>query len=140
MTTQEPEAPRIAVPEDDSEDVVLKRIMSATEEVPFYRSLYQNVKDLIRPPKLPPLVLTSKPVEVKDIWGFYGGQEKRAGVSSLMIHGGVIALLIILGTNRHVQQAVHNAVTLVAPDLNVYKPAPPKRDTMGGGGGGGDRS
>lgn len=140
MTTQEPEAPRIAVPEDESEDIVLKRILAATTEVPFYRSLYQNIKELIHPPKLPPLVLTSTPVEVKDIWGFYGGQEKRAGAMSLAIHAGVIGLLLILGMNKRVQEVVKQQITLIAPDLAPYKPTPTKKSLMGGGGGGGDRS
>lgn len=124
----------------DDPDVHLSRLLAPETEVPWYRSIYQNVKELIHPPKLPPLEVTSKPVDVKDIWGFYGGQEKRAGVTSLLIHTGVIALLLILGTNRRVQEAVRQQITLIAPDLAPYKPSPPKKENMGGGGGGGDRS
>lgn len=127
------------MPEDP--DIHLARLLAPTEmETPWYKSLIQDIKELIHPPKLPPLEVTSKPVEVKDIWGFYGGQEKRAGVTSVLIHGGVIALLFILGTNKHVQQVVKESVTLIAPDLAPYKPTPPKKTVMGGGGGGGDRS
>ncbi len=36
-------------------------------EDPWYRTLIQSVKDLVNPPKLPPLELTSKPVEVADL-------------------------------------------------------------------------
>lgn len=39
-------------------------------EIPWFKSLYQNFHDLIKPEKLPPLELTSKPVAVKDIWVF----------------------------------------------------------------------
>src|SRR5271166_5892723 len=31
-------------------------------------SLWQNLRDMISPPKLPPLNVTSKPVPVKEIW------------------------------------------------------------------------
>ncbi len=139
MTTQEPEAPRATSPADDP-DVHLQRILAASVEVPWYRSLIQNIKEIIHPPKLPPLEITSKPVEVKDIWGFYGGQEKRAGLMSVGIHVGVVALLLIIGTNKKVQEVVKQQITLIAPDIAPYKPTPAKKDTMGGGGGGGDRS
>src|ERR1051326_1105501 len=129
----------IMMPQDP--DIHLARLLSPKDmEMPWYRSLIVSVKELIHPPKLPPLEVTSKPVEVKDIWGFYGGQEKRAGATSLLIHCGVIALLVIIGTNRHVQEIVRQQTTLMAPDLAPYKPTMPKKQDMGGGGGGGDRS
>lgn len=108
-------------------------------EEPFYRSFVRNIREFVHPPKLPPLELTSQPVAVKDIWGFYGGQEKRAGVTSILIHGVVVALLLFLGTNKAVQQAVKQQIELIAPDLAPYKPSP-KPAAMHGGGGGGDRS
>jgi periplasmic protein TonB len=120
-------------------DIHLDRLLAADVEEPFFRSLIRNVKELIRPPKLPPLEVTSKPVPVKDIWGFYGGQEKRAGISSVAIHAGVIGLLFILSTNKTIQKVVKDQISLIAPDLSPYKPTVKKND-MGGGGGGGDRS
>jgi TonB family protein len=85
------------------------------------------------------LVLTSKPVAVREIWGFYGGQGKRAGMTSFLVHVGVIALLFLLGTNKVVQQVVKKQIDLIAPDIAPYKPTV-KKDAMHGGGGGGDRS
>lgn len=123
----------------DDADKHLQRLLAGDVEEPFFRSLYRNVKELIHPPKLPPLVLTSKPVPVKDIWGFYGGQKKQAGVSSVLIHVTVIGLLFVISTNKAVQKAVKEQIALIAPDLSPYKPTP-KKDQMGGGGGGGDRS
>jgi len=126
-------------PQGDSDpDIHLKRLLAAEEE-PFYKSFFRNVKEAIRPPKLPPLEVTSKPVPVKEIWGFYGGKEKQAGVTSLLIHVAVVGLLLIIGTNPMVQQAIKEQVSLIAPDIAPYKAAP-KKDLMGGGGGGGDRS
>jgi protein TonB len=108
-------------------------------EEPFFRSLTRNIKEFIHPPKLPPLELTSKPVAVKEIWGFYGGQGRRAGMTSFLVHVGVIALLFLLGTNKVVQQVVKQQIDLIAPDIAPYKPTI-KKDAMHGGGGGGDRS
>ncbi|HVT92727.1 MAG TPA: TonB family protein [Bryobacteraceae bacterium] len=139
MTPQELEAPQSTAPADDP-DVHLQRLLAASEGIPWYKSLVQNVKEIIHPKKLPPLELTSTPVPVKEIWGFYGGQEKRAGLMSMLIHGGAVALLLLIGTNDKVQQVVKDQITLIAPDLKPYIPAAQKKNVMGGGGGGGDRS
>jgi TonB family protein len=99
------------------------------------------MKELIHPPKLPPLEVTSKPVPVEELWGLTAGHEKTAGLSSLLIHAAVIALVLLVGTNKTVQQAVKDRVTLLAPDISPYMPKnPPSKQAMGGGGGGGDRS
>jgi protein TonB len=125
-------------PGDLHADLHLERLLAANEE-PFYRTFLRDIKEFLHPPKLPPLELTSKPVPVKEIWGFYGGQEKRAGLSSMAIHVTVLGLLFLIGTNKAVQKAVQEQIQLIAPDLAPYK-ATPKKDPMGGGGGGGDRS
>jgi periplasmic protein TonB len=126
-------------PQSDQEaDLHLERLLAADEE-PFYRTFWKDLKEFLHPPKLPPLEVTSKPVPVKEIWGFYGGQEKRAGLSSMAIHVAVLGLLFLIGTNKAVQQVVKQQIDLIAPDLSPYKPTV-KKDNMGGGGGGGDRS
>ena len=75
-----------------------------------------SINELIHPKKLPPLELTSKPVPVEELWGFYGGQEKKAGLMSVLIHVGVVVLLVVVGSNPTVQQIVKEQVTLIAPD------------------------
>jgi len=111
------------------------------EQPPWYQSLVQSIRETISPPKLPPLELTSKPVAVKEIWGFYGGYKKRAGAYSLLIHSSVVVLLFALATNKAVQQAVKaTAVNLIAPDIEPYNPQKATADRSHGGGGGGDRS
>lgn len=123
-------------------DIHLQRLLVVETTIPWYKSAIQNIKDLINPPKLPPLEVTSKPVAVKDIWGLTGGGEKRAGMTSFLIHVTVVGLLFALGTNKAVQQKVKDTVALVAPvDLAPFKPdVKPAAKSMGGGGGGGDRS
>src|SRR5579862_1866398 len=110
-------------------------------ETPWFKTVFKSIKEAIRPPKPPQLELTSQPVEVKDIWGFYGGHEKRAGLTSLIVHVCIIALIVFISTIKPVREAAKQMMTSIfAPDLKDYKPAPKKKDNMGGGGGGGDRS
>ncbi len=116
----------------DNSDLHLERLLQP--EQPWYKSLLTNIKEAIHPPKLPPLEVTSKPVPVEELWGAYAGNESKAGISSLLIHVGVIALILFIGSLKTVQKAVTKVVDLVAPDLSIYKPAPNK--PQGGGGGG----
>src|SRR5258708_25157300 len=80
----------------DDADIHLQRLLLAPDfEQPWYRSIVQDVKDLIHPKKLPPLVLTSKPVPVEELWGAYGGEGKKAGVFSGVIHVGGDGLVFV---------------------------------------------
>ena len=112
----------------------------STLEQPLWESLFQNLNDLFFPKKLPPLVLTSKPLPVKDIWGFYN-YKKNGLLGSTVLH--VLVLATILGLTilgRRVVQQIQKpraTVTLVAPD-DIPR-LPPSRTQAGGGGGGGDR-
>ena len=119
----------------------LSRLLVNEVEEPWYRSLIQNIKDTINPPKLPPLEVTSKPVAVKDIWGLYG-RDKKAFFASTGFQIGVVALLFTVFSTKVVQDQVKQVATLVMPaDIDPYTPKmAPKKQTMGGGGGGGDRS
>jgi len=122
-------------------DEHLARLLADDASKPWFTTIAHDIKEYFFPPQLPPLEVTSKPVPVKDIWGFSGGKGKQAGLSSALIHGTFIALAVLLGTNQTVQQKVKESVTLIAPDLAPYTPsAKPKAQQMGGGGGGGDRS
>ena len=119
----------------------LSRLLVSQVEEPWYHSFYQNLKETFNPPKLPPLVLTSKPVAVKEIWGLYGRQRK----SFMMSTGfqiGVVVILFTVFSSKPVQNAVKATMTLIMPtDVDPYTPkAAPKKQAMGGGGGGGDRS
>lgn len=122
----------------DDADIHLQRLL-APPETPWYRTIGPAIKELINPPKLPPLEITSTPVEVKDQWGMYGGNKTRAGISSVLIHVGTIALLVFIGSLKPVQNFVQKEVaTIIAPNLKPYIPV--QKQTSGGGGGGGARS
>jgi len=110
-------------------------------EQPWWRTLRQSIHEWRHPEKLPPLRLTSRPVKVRDIWTD-SRPRKSARVSSLILHGGMIALLIWLSLlgKKVVEQKKVETVSLVAPDISAYLPMSNKKnDTIGGGGGGGDR-
>ncbi|MEP7355324.1 MAG: energy transducer TonB [Acidobacteriota bacterium] len=109
---------------------------------PLYLALYDSIKEIIHPPPPPPpLVLTSKPYVSPSMRGLYGGNEWKAGAFGIAINATIIALLLLVGTNATIQQAIKDAVPLVAPILpRKPPPAPPKQQTAGGGGGGGAKT
>lgn len=113
----------------------------AKTSLPWYRTVFANAKDLFFPPQLPPLQVTSQPVQVKEMFA----RDEYRGKSQMMsvfVHVGLVALAFFLGTNKTVQNAVKQSVSLVAPpDIDPYMPKMAvKKQAMGGGGGGGDRS
>jgi periplasmic protein TonB len=63
----------------------------------------------------------------------YSGNETMAGLTSLLIHSAVIAMILLLGTLKPVQRMMKESVTLIAPSLKPYD----AEHHAGGGGGGG---
>ena len=116
----------------------LSRLLAQPDE-PWYKSLYENLRDTFNPPKLPPLELTSKPVPVKSIWGMYAPDGKNWGYSAVLL-GALLALVTFLSI-RVVQEAKKREVTsIIDPNLAPYLPEIKKNGQLAGGGGGGDRS
>jgi TonB family protein len=102
---------------------------------PTYRVFWRNLRDLISPPKLPPLKLTSKPVPVRPLWA-----KRREYSTAQMISVGVhvlIAVLILVPFARKIVQPTVQAyqVTDISPYLSKL---PPGKERAGGGGGGGE--
>jgi len=110
-----------------------------TLDDPIWKSLFRNVDDFFFPEKLPPLVLTSKPVPVRDIWGFYN-YKGRGAFGSTVIHVLGLAVIVagtMLGRKIITDIKPQQTVELIAPsDLPVLQPS---KSVSGGGGGGGDR-
>ena len=79
----------------------LSRLLAPSVEEPWFHSLYRTIQEIIHPPKLAPLVLTSKPVAVKEIWGLYG-KDKKSNVMSLAIHTSVVVLLFTVASSKAV--------------------------------------
>ena len=114
-------------------------LINQTLDEPLWKSLFRNIDDFFFPKKLPPLVLTSKPVPVRDIWGFYN-YKGRGVAGSTVIH--VLALALIITATYLGRKIVDVAkpkatVELIMPD--DVPPLPPSKTQSGGGGGGGDR-
>lgn len=103
----------------------------------WYSSLVTSIKEAIRSRELPPLRVTSRPLEVPSVWGFLGGHERAAGAMSVLIHCAVVATLFVVGSMKPVQKLMRETAVLIAPDLKPYLP---EKDTAQGGGGGGARS
>ena len=124
-------------------DVPSLNLLHEMEE-PMWKSLFRNVREALFPEKLPPLRLTSRPVNVREIWS--QGNRSKANAGSLIIHGlfigGIIAATILTASSpRTVKPEEH--VTLVAPPLTDYKPVmQPQvaKKALSGGGGGGEHA
>jgi TonB family protein len=107
---------------------------------PLWKSLFRGLDEFFFPKKLPPLKLESKPIPVKDIWGFYN-YKKNGALGSTAAHVVVIALIIggtILGRRivTKVEAKPQSTTQLIDPGDYALKPA---KTQAGGGGGGGDR-
>jgi len=127
-------------PRPDGEPELNLLLTRSSLEQPLWKSLFQNLDDYFFPKKQAPLVLTSKPIPVKDIWGFYD-YKKNGALYSTAVHImalGAIVGLTILGRHWVKQiQKPQEVVTLIAPD--DIPPLEPSKTQAGGGGGGGDR-
>ncbi len=66
MSEQLPDNPNPSVAQNDADDHLSHLMMPQTVNTPLYKGLIDGIRDLIHPPKLPPLEVTSKPGEVTD--------------------------------------------------------------------------
>lgn len=106
----------------------------------WHHSFWENLRDAIAPPKLPPLKVTSQPVKVRDIWS-KDENFGRAQALSITLHT-VLAVLLVIPLAHHIaqssQQTVKADVNVI--DISPYlAKLPPGKDRAGGGGGGGER-
>ncbi len=102
---------------------------------PIWKTIVNNIYDILYPKKLPPLVLTSKPIPVKDPMA-----EKRGPASSIVsvvTHALIILAIVaaVVWSHKKVKQNAAMQVTNV--DVPEYMPIAPNGPQMGGGGGGG---
>ena len=107
---------------------------------PLWKSLFRGLDEFFFPKKLPPLKLESKPIPVRDIWGFYN-YKKNGALGSTVAHVIVLGLIIggtVLGRRivTKVEAKAQTAVSLIDPGDYALKPG---KTQAGGGGGGGDR-
>jgi periplasmic protein TonB len=118
------------------DDHLNRMLVPQNTEIPWYKSLYQAIHEIVKPEKLPPLEVTSKPVAVKDIWGLYA-RDPKSRYYSIALHVSLFSLLMWGFTSPQVQTAIKRNLGLIDPNLKPYIPEKPKPQTMQGGGGGG---
>ena len=108
----------------------------AFEEKPLWVDLWESVRDVFFPVKLPPLQLTSTPIPVPDRMAVKTNPW-AIGISTTI--NGLILCIILFFVGRKVIEAVKPSLLDTNIDISDYNA--PKSDTKaGGGGGGGDRS
>jgi periplasmic protein TonB len=131
----QPERRQASPVEDDPLDHLLVHV-----DEPWYTSLVQQVREILHPPKLPPLQMTSAPAEVRSIWGDYR-YGRVSSLSSVLVHTIVVALLVIPFRHQIVQAVKTVPLYVNLTDISPYEAQlPPAAKKAGGGGGGGDHS
>lgn len=106
----------------------------AFEEKPVWTTLYENLRDVFFPVKLPPLQLTSTPIPVPDRMAVKANPW-AIGISSSF---NILLVLLAIWLGIH---AIHNivkpAVTATNIDVGDFDLKAPKAGIAAGGGGGG---
>jgi len=108
----------------------------AFKEEPVWVGLWESIRDVFFPVKLPPLVLTSQPIPVPDRMAVKANPW-AVGISSTL-NIAVLLLFIWLGI-RAIRNYVNPPTQATNIDLSDYK-GPKAAKQAGGGGGGGDKS
>jgi TonB family protein len=104
------------------------------EEKSIWASLYESIRDVFFPRKLPPLQLTSTPIPVPD------RMAVRANPWAIGISTGVnvaILLVVLFFVGKKIIETVKTKELTTNIDVGVYTPQGPKGDAAHGGGGGG---
>jgi protein TonB len=127
LTQSETDSAAIAVRPDSHEfDGLLGK---AFEEKPIWVDLYESIRDLFFPKKLPPLELTSRPIPVPDRLAVKPNPW-AIGISTTVNVAIVLVLLFFVG--KKIIQAVQNK-DVANIELSDYTPQGPKGDAAHGG-------
>jgi len=122
-----------ATPNEDP-DIHLQRLLMKEDSTFFPVRVFNDLKELFHPVKLPPLEVTSKPVdpnELKGLVGLYGENQRKSIGISFLINVTVVILMVFISTLKPVQKLISQVTPLVyTPELK------PLKENKGGGGGG----
>jgi TonB family protein len=108
----------------------------AFDERPIWTGLWESIRDVFFPQKLPPLELTSKPIDVPDRMAVKTNPW-AVGISSAVNLSIAAVLLFLVG--KAVVEKIKAPTNLTSIEVSEWK-GPQRKDMAGGGGGGGDRS
>jgi protein TonB len=102
------------------------------QEESTFRSLVNSVRDTFFAPKLPPLVLESKPIYTKDPMAT---RMSRSSIATSIAFYALLILLFALLLRKGVQLAAPPKTTYASIDIPPPPPVAPKAEKIGGGGG-----
>jgi periplasmic protein TonB len=108
----------------------------AFDEKPIWADLWESIRDVFFPVKLPPLELTSTPIPVPDRMAVKANPWAIGISSSVNI---AILLIVLFFVGKKIVETVKPGLLATNIDVGDYT-APKDAQKMGGGGGGGDRS
>jgi TonB family protein len=129
--------PKITVPKEYYRGEVT---LPATDMRPWFLDLPNQLRLLFEKPKPPSIPITSKPIDVPEMWQDYQPQS-GSWLNSLLVHLVGIAIILLPFFVEHITQPVKASSKVKIVDISPYLAelqAAGKK--MGGGGGGGDRS
>jgi periplasmic protein TonB len=121
-------------PELDQREPLEPKLLAEIIDEPAWKTIAGNIYDLLYPRKLPPLVLTSTPIPVKD--PMKEDRGKASSIISVSLHVIIIGL-ILLGLLEAKKVVTKKNQLLTNVDVPQFMPIAPKGPQMGGGGGGG---
>jgi TonB family protein len=129
--------PKITVPQKYYRGAVK---LPVTEMPPWYRDLPNQLRALFEKPQAPSIPLTSKPIDLPDIWQDYRLQP-GSWVNSVLVHVIGITIMVLPFVMARLAQPVKAANKYAIVDISPYlAELPGNAKRTGGGGGGGDRS
>jgi TonB family protein len=108
----------------------------AFDEKPIWTGLWESIRDVFFPPKLPPLELTSKPIPVPDLMAVKANPW-AIGISSAI--NMIIAAILLFFVGKAVVEKIKAPTNLTSIEVSDWT-GPKMKDMAGGGGGGGSHS
>lgn len=105
------------------------------EERPIWAGLYEGIRDVLFPPALPPLELTSAPIPTPDRMAVK--TNPWAVGTATLANGGFLAMLFLMGLSSTVNHYPKSSSgsNIHLNDFSIFAP-PMARSAHGGGGGG----
>jgi protein TonB len=103
------------------------------------RSLFENLKELLRSRKNPRTRQQSRPVPVQEVWGQFNNYRSTGTYTSVIVHAlliGAIMVGTLLGPRVAEMPKRRETITYIAPYEAPVILSPSKQEVAGGGGGG----
>ena len=129
--------PKITVPKEYYRG---QASLPATDMRPWFLDLPNQLKGLFEKPQAPSIPITSKPVDVPEIWQDYR-PEAGSWMNSLLVHLVGVAIIILPFFIHRMITPVKASTKYEVMDISPYlAQLEASAKKAGGGGGGGDRS